>query len=277
MAANAEKKTDDVLHDKAMVSLKDLLESLYPEFYRRTICVPPVHFNRVPYERHAVPGTGQSALVQYPPSGATPVHSVPRACNQRQPTSYVPPPTRYSLWPQESQTQVAPVRVQETDVQDDFAQNHLLANLQELGNNRGEVMFILSQLNFGSYLNQPSYAAAVAELPKPTDLDPRYQWDGDFDIVLIHRRYGILLGELKSVGRTQAGVRRTQAQADAVVAKKIEKAVKQLDKSETVVRHVLSGVAPGLTVKNTLLLPYVPRSQLRRVLAADPTLEQVTV
>lgn len=264
-----------MIRNGEMLSVKQLLESLYPDFHRRTVCVPPVHFNRVPYVRGTVPGTGQLALVQYPLSaGDPPVHDVPRDNCHR---SADVPSTQYSLWSQEPQPHATPVRIQETDVLDDFAQNYLLLNLQELGIQRGEVMFILSQLSFGSYLNQPSYAAAVAGLPKPTDLDPRYQWDGEFDVVLIHRRHGILLGELKSVGRSKAGVKKTQAQADAAVAKRVGKAVSQLDRSEPVVRYVVSDVAPDLTVIKTLLLPYVPRSQLVRVLTANSHLEQVSV
>ena len=284
-----------------MLSLKQLLESLYPDFERRTICVPPVHFNKVPYVRGTVPGTGQSALVLQQPSGAAPVNAVrpvsqlPGATpvlNAVRPVTQLPgatpvlnvppvsqrpviPETQYSLWPKESQPQATPVRVQDTDLHDDFAQNYVLANLVELGNARHEAMFILSQLSFGSYLNQPSYAAAAALLPKPTDLDPRYLWDGEFDIVLIHRRHGILIGELKSVGRVQAGVRRTRAQADTDVVKRVWKAVRQVDRSEAVVRHVVDGVARGLTVRKTFLLPYVGRLQLQRVLTTNSLLREV--
>ena len=264
------------------------MTSLYPEALTRTYCVPPVHFNRVPYVRDTVPGTGLSALVLSDPAGssvhgvppasqpsgsAAPVHSVPPVSQQSSP----PPP--YSLWTPESDPQATPARVQESDVRDDTAQRHILANLQALGNAGQEPMFILSQLNFGDYLNEPSYAAAVEasqlpKLPRPADLGKKHA-AGDFDILLIHRRRGILVGELKSVGRNQPGVSRTPAQADDDVAKRVGKAVKQLDKSETVLRHLVSDIAPGLLVRKTIFLPYVSSEQLHRVLTTNPQLGKV--
>ncbi|KAK7094336.1 hypothetical protein V1264_007976 [Littorina saxatilis] len=249
---------------------RQIVTSLYRDALTQTYCVPPVNFNKVSYVRGTVPGTGHSALVLHPPSGAAPVHNVP-------PVSQRPvPPSRYSLWTQESQPQAIPDRVQESDFRDDFAQNHVMVNLQELGNHRHEVMFILSQLSFGNYLNQPAYAAATAQLPRPSQLDTKktkYS-DGEADFVLIHRQHGILIGELKSVGKSPAGAQNPQPPADADVAKRVTKAVKQLDRSETVVRHLVSDVAPGLTVRKTLFLPYVSTEQLERVLDNDPQLEK---
>ena len=73
---------------------RSFIFSLYPDALRRTYCVPPEHFNRVPYDRDTVPDTGLSARVLpvpftphvpnvppvSPPSGsAAPVHNVPPA------------------------------------------------------------------------------------------------------------------------------------------------------------------------------------------------------
>ncbi|KAK7094322.1 hypothetical protein V1264_007962 [Littorina saxatilis] len=249
---------------------RQIVTSLYPDALTQTYCVPPVNFNKVPYARGTVPGTGHSALVLHPPSGAGPVHNVPPV-SQRQ-----VPPSRYSLLTQEPDPQAIPGNVQESDLRDDFAQNHVMLNLQELGKSRHEAMFILSQLSFGNYLNQPAYAAAAAQLPRPSQLDTKktkYS-DGEADFVLIHRQHGILIGELKSVGKSQACSQNPQPPADADVAKRVTKAVKQLDRSETVVKHLVSDVAPGLTVRKTLFLPYVSTEQLQRVLDNDPQLKQ---
>ena len=281
----------------APITWRSFILSLYPDALRRTYCVPPEHFNRVPYDRDTVPGTGLSALVlpvpvtppvhnvppvSQPSGSATPVQNVPsvsQPSGSAAPVQNVPPvsqlvnpPTQYRLWPEESQRPATPVRVQESDFRDDTA------NLRALGNAGQEPMFILSQLNFGDYLNQPSYAAAVqaSQLPRPSDLGEKYA-AGDFDILLIHRRHGLLTGELKSVGINHAVLNLSPAQADAEVAKKVGQAVKQLDKSETVVSHLLSDLAPSLTVKKTLFLPFVSRAHLLRVLTANPPLEQVHV
>ncbi|KAK7089593.1 hypothetical protein V1264_024408 [Littorina saxatilis] len=183
---------------------------------------------------------------------------------------------QYSLWTQESAPPCTPVNVQQTDISDDFAQNHVMVNLQEFGNSLDEAMFILSQLRFGDYLNQPAYAAAAAQLPRPSDIDTqqtKYS-DGEADFVLIHRQHGILIGELKTVGRWQKDVNNPQPPADADVAKRVTKAVTQLDRSETVVRYLVNDVTPYLTVRKTLFLPYVRSEQLERVLDNDPQLEQ---
>ena len=167
-----------------MTTWRAFITLLYPDALRRTYCVPPVHFNRVPYVRDTVPGTRQSALVlRTQPAGAAPVHNVPPARQQSN------TPASYSLWTQEPDPTSTPVRVQESDFKDDTAQRHVLANLQALGDAYKEPMFILSQLNFGDYLNEPSYTAAVkaSQLPnllRPGDLGQKYA-EGDFDILLI--------------------------------------------------------------------------------------------
>ncbi|XP_070208117.1 uncharacterized protein [Littorina saxatilis] len=260
-------------HQASSSNWRQIVTSLYPDTLTQTYCVPPVHFNRVPYVRDTVPGTGHSALVLPPPSGAPPIHIV--LTPSQQPTAAFPP-SGYSLWTQESQPQAVPSRVQESDFRDDFAQNHVMVNLQELGNSRHEAMFILSQLSFGNYLNQSAFAAAAAQFPQPLQLDTKITKysHGEADFLLIHRQHGILIGELKSVGKTEACAQNPQPPADADVAMRVTKAVKQLDRSETVVRHLVKDVAPGLTVRKTLFLPYVSCAQLQRVLDNDPQLKQ---
>ncbi|KAK7093785.1 uncharacterized protein [Littorina saxatilis] len=246
---------------------QNVVTALYPEALSSTICVPPVHFNRVPYARDIIPGTGQPVLVVQPPSSAAPVHNVPPPGQQQA------GPGQYSMWSKEAQPQALPVRVQEADVRDDSAQRHVLSNLHALGEGRSKPMLILSQLNFSDYLSKPSYAPAAASLPTPISLPPSYR-QGDFDVMVIHRHHGILIGELKSVGMRQANFSPSPAQLEANIARKVEQAVRQLDKSETVVRHLVSDVNPGLTVKKTLFLPYVSSAQLLRVLTANAQLEK---
>ncbi|XP_070201236.1 uncharacterized protein [Littorina saxatilis] len=248
---------------------RQIVTSLYPDALTRTYCVPPVQFNRVPYFRGTAPGTGEPVLVLPDcPTGGALVHTAPPS------RRHFIPPSQHSMWTQESLSQIhlAPERVQESDIRDDFAQNHVMLNLQELGDSRDEAMFILSQLQFGSYLNEPAYAAAAKQLPRPRDLAQDRQ--GDFDFLLIHRQHGILIGELKSVGKTKGASNETHPPADPFLAQKVKQAVKQLDKSERVVRHLVSDIGRGLTVKKTLFLPYISSAQLERVLDNDEQLEQ---
>ena len=259
----------------------------YPTLLSKTICVPPVHFNKAPYVRRTVPGTCQSALVLQYPSDEPPDHIEPSTSHE--PPDHIEPSTsqrpisqeaqhglwtpesepQHGLWTPESEPQATPSRVQESDTLDDFAQQHVLCNLLKLGKTREEVMCIISQLNFGDYLRQPSYAAAAAQFPRPVSLAQQYRL-GDFDILLIHRHYGILAGELKAVGfKTDP--------KDGAVSNMVKKAVRQVKKSQKVVEHLLRDIAPGLTVRGTVLLPYVSRSRLQDVLDADPQLKQVII
>ena len=60
----------------APTTWRSFILSLYPDALLRTYCVPPEHFNRVPYDRDTVPGTGLSALV-LPVPVTPPVQNVP--------------------------------------------------------------------------------------------------------------------------------------------------------------------------------------------------------
>nr|KAG5688811.1 hypothetical protein BaRGS_017043 [Batillaria attramentaria] len=176
------------------------------------------------------------------------------------------PQTDHSLWTREQHPFAQPINVQETDSRDDFAQQHVLYCLQTLGEQRQEAMFVMSSLKFTDYLNKLD-ATHAAQFPLPGDL-PATQREGDFDVIVIHRKYGVLLGEIKSVGIHD------NKPTDKAVADKVSKAVKQLDKCERVVNHVMSDVAPGVSVRKTLILPYISRTQLQHVLDGDSQLAQ---
>nr|KAG5697663.1 hypothetical protein BaRGS_011212 [Batillaria attramentaria] len=75
-----------------------------------------------------------------------------------------------------------------------------------------DVMMVVSQLKFGKYLREPAYAAAAAHLPNPITCDKSKvsQVDlmfvssykqGEFDILMIHRHHGILVGEPNQLRR----------------------------------------------------------------------------
>ena len=232
---------------------RKIIESFYPDILSHTYCVPPIHFNRVNDETTDVGGWPVS--IRKPPNSAS-------SCPNTSRTSQLP-----STEPRSQSSNAL------GNIQADFAQQHVLTNLTQLGRENGETMFILSELNFKDYLNKPFYAKATAKLPKPANLpkqDRHLGKQGDFDVLLIHRKHGILVGEVKSVGRSEAG------RADGDVARVLDKAVKQLDKCEAVVRHLLSDIAPRVSVRKTLFLPYVSSGQLRRLLSATPKLKKVS-
>lgn len=165
--------------------------------------------------------------------------------------------------------------VQGTDNDGDFSQNHVVTNLQALGDRRKEAMFILSEHHFEDYLNKSDVLAEAAQLPGPSAIDTSQTREprGEADIVLLHRRHGVLLGEIKAVGRWHAIHEKREA-PDSAVVDRLKTCLQQLFKSEKVVRNRLSDIAPGFTVRKTVFLPFVNRVQLTRVLAAETKLLQ---
>ena len=83
------------------------------------------------------------------------------------------------------------------------------------------------------------------------------------------------------MGINHGDINRSQDQADADVTKRVKRAVHQLNRSGTMLSHLVSDVAsdvvPGLqlTIRKTIFLPYVTSNQLDRVLARDPELQMV--
>lgn len=63
-------------------------------------------------------------------------------------------------------------------------------------------MVVLQKMQHDSYVNKKCYAAhaKAARIPLPKDLSPDLK-RGDFDILIIHRMYGLIVAEIKSVGR----------------------------------------------------------------------------
>nr|KAG5705450.1 hypothetical protein BaRGS_004577 [Batillaria attramentaria] len=149
----------------------------------------------------------------------------------------------------------------------------VLDNIRELAERRQEVMMVISQLEFRKYLDNqvdPITAAATRlPIPRPDSLGPSYE-HGDFDLLMINRRYGLIIGEVKSVGADP------QYSTDQAVARRVQKAVKQLNKSEVVLRHLVSDLAP-VNVTKILMLPNATCAQLQQALDTNPHVEQVTV
>jgi hypothetical protein len=164
---------------------------------------------------------------------------------------------------------------------DDNAQRRVLNCLQAMAARFPVIMCILSQLHFGSYLNQPSYAAAASRLPRPRDLITAEKNQGDFDLIGILRHFGLLVTEMKSIGDRFDEPLQGQsdppieAQQDALVAQKLEKAIKQVDKSADVARHLTSDLRHAPRVIKVIALPNISRAQLQRVIKSKRGLEQV--
>nr|KAG5685872.1 hypothetical protein BaRGS_003072 [Batillaria attramentaria] len=112
------------------------------------------------------------------------------------------------------------------DVRDDKAQVHVLHCLQELAEKRREVMFVMSQLDFDNYLSEPCYSGAVSQMKRPVDLSGQKLDKGDFDVLIVHRNYGLCAGEIKSVGFNAADRKLSEQQIQDEVLKVLRKMLK---------------------------------------------------
>lgn len=244
---------------KAMDWLRASMMSLYPDLEKRSYFLPPVHFNHEAFQRKNI--AGQVVLV---------------ASGKKDPEKVTPP---HHVIPLNHLTDSEPPDhvLQESHVREDISHQHVLHCLQALAEHGPqEVMFVISKLSYSKYLSKPSFAEAAQRLPRPYTL-PRQYRRGEFNILVIHQRYGILVGEVKAVGLNAGDLNKPQKQADEDIARRVEKAVKQLDKAQKMVTHLVSDLSTSLCVHKTLMLPYVSCKQLQNVLAAHSQLKEVSI
>lgn len=258
-----------------MESLRQMVTWFYPDLDKRAYFLPPVYFNRECFTQTSVGGL--SVLVtETPPDSVSRRRQPPPTSGQPQQSlhySQESPPPR-ALWPlQEGEQEL--IKYSDSHVREDVAQQHVLHCLNALASDSQEVMFVISQLAFSDYFNQPCYAAAAGLVPRSAGMASQYR-RGDFDLLVIHRHHGVLVAEIKAVGLNANELNKSVQEADTDIAKRVGKALNQLNKSEAVVRHLTSDVAPTLPVRKTLMLPYIARSQLMRMLEAHHDLEQAS-
>ncbi|KAL8602053.1 hypothetical protein ACOMHN_007323 [Nucella lapillus] len=152
---------------------------------------------------------------------------------------------------------------------------HLLSQTYFHPHISSQVMFVISNLEFRKHLNNqtdPLHAAAIAQLPS---IDypsiPQNLRNSECDIVLIHRTYGLLIGEIKSVGGSVFFCSQTPDEQTQTMLKQIRNAVKQLDNQQTVLKHLVSDLPPFRIIM-TLLLTNISSSQLQSALSDSPPL-----
>lgn len=175
--------------------------------------------------------------------------------------------------------------VMPSDVRDDVAHQRVLQYLRCLADDLEEVMFVISHLDFAKYLMKSNnkHSKTMACIPRADNLpastsspDARQglsdrakddkEKRGDFDVLIIHPKYGLVIGEVKSVGGNPEHMKDNPDQA---IAKKVELAVKQLKKSEKMLRHLISDIETPVHITRTLMLPNLTSQQLLQALQAN--------
>ena len=137
-------------------------------------------------------------------------------------------------------------------------------------------MVVVSQLKFRKYLDNctnPVEAAAAALLPDVQTLPVQLK-DGECDIVMIDRRQGIIVGEIKSVGGSSYFQTQLQSQQHGAIVKKVKQAVTQVNNQATALRHLVSDL--NISITKTIILPNVTQGHLLQALTNTPV-AQVSV
>lgn len=224
-----------------MAAWQTAVHKWYPKLHQRAYFVPPVQTNRLQYGTQQV--SGETVHVPLPPVN-------------------------------EAAARTSEVLV--TDVREDQAQQRILHCLKTLTERRNEVMFVMARLQFSQYLDEPCYVHSGRKLPRPRDLKKENMDRGDFDLLIIHRHYGLVACEIKSVGDNFHTLSKSEEEKDKILGKKIQQAAKQLNKSDAVLKHLLSDlVMSPPRVRKCLMLPSIPAEQLQRVLQNDAKTNQV--
>lgn len=217
------------------------VELTYPELETQAYFVPATHINRVP-------------LTKIPDAD---VHVLDR-----------------------NSTTVDSPNVQETDMAIDAAVGRVVFSLHKMAEtHKDEVFMAISQLSFGDYLGEPCYMSVAALFPHPYNLPetlPSNWRQGSFDLLIIHRHYGIIVCEIKALGDSEQTS--SEAESDSSrIGDKLRRSVSQLDKAEAMLSYLVSDVAPGLSITKTIALPNLTSGKVQQVMSADPELAQVRI
>ncbi|XP_025114459.1 uncharacterized protein LOC112576318 isoform X2 [Pomacea canaliculata] len=232
------------LADQAQTFWLQWVETAFPDLDSRAYFLPPVYVNRVPMSRQSA--AGQDVLV------------LERAPGQFKQLPKSPSSAIHHSIPQ-------PPYLQDSDVRDDAAMQRTFVCLQKMFEENYDVVVGINQLQFGQYLGEPCYAAAATHLPRPSNLPPSlpHNWkQGDFDVLLIHRQYGLVVCEVNAFRDNIQPVNMSQQDVDNNFKKKLSKAVSQLDKAEAMLSHLVSDIAPGLPVTKVIAFPNLTTRQL---------------
>lgn len=239
--------SEDLVKEK-ITFWRNGLHEWYPKLHDQTHLVPPLFFNQVPNSEVTV--CGERVLVTKPPIGEDNADA--------------------------KRHNGASHGVHENDFRDDRAQQHILFNLKWLGDNPKQVMMVISQLDFRKYLdgeNDPIGSAAAALLPRANSLHKDFQ-RGDFDILIVHKKYGLIVGEVKSVGYKFQILGESEAGENKTIVNRVGRAVKQLNKCQKVLQHLVSDLPKKVMVTKTLFLPNITLHQLTRALGTNLKMEQ---
>ncbi|PVD21807.1 hypothetical protein C0Q70_17609 [Pomacea canaliculata] len=154
---------------------------------------------------------------------------------------------------------------QDDTLRHDHAIQHVLNCLRHLADRDQQAMFVLSQFTCDDYLASVDEQFAHHKLPMPSDLTRRDTDYENFDVLIVHRQYGVVVVVVKaSVCTADMGV---EIRDNERVVQDLREAVKQLDGAERMLKHLMADVRPDTLIRKTLMLPNLSLTSLEEILA----------
>ena len=156
---------------------------------------------------------------------------------------------------------------QESDARCDSGNRLVLKSLERLSESEEAAMFVVSERKFGNSLNKKFHN------------DPDFgsqDKNGDFDILIIHKQFGILIGEIKVVGDLFSGQPLKGNNLQSLI-KMVKKGTKQLNKSRGMATNIMKNCPARPRIRTTLMLPNIGRELLREALENTTEVIKVSV
>ncbi|XP_025112578.1 uncharacterized protein LOC112575159 [Pomacea canaliculata] len=152
-----------------------------------------------------------------------------------------------------------------SDVRHDRTMQHVLHCLRHMAEHYKEDMFVLSQFKYEDYLNKPGNNFANHGLPVPARFEGKTNVDC-FDILIIHRRFGVLIGIVKSPSDRDDGSEDYERKIHNMLVSEVCEAVTQVKYAKSMMEHLMSDQKHKPAVQMGLMFPNVTLSSLQRVL-----------
>ncbi|XP_025112603.1 uncharacterized protein LOC112575166 isoform X2 [Pomacea canaliculata] len=190
---------------------------------------------------------------------------------------FVPPvyfnKIQYEKQPIAGQVVYVPQPPDLSDVGHDRAMQHVLHCLRHMAEHYKEDMFVLSQFKYEDYLNNPGNTFENNSLPVPAGFTDKTNV-GCFDILIIHRRLGVLVGVIKSLSDKDDGSEESERKIDDMLVREVSEAVEQLKYAKSMMEHLMSDQKHKPAVQTTLMFPNVTLSSLQRALGSHSQVVQ---
>ncbi|XP_025112594.1 uncharacterized protein LOC112575163 isoform X3 [Pomacea canaliculata] len=159
-----------------------------------------------------------------------------------------------------------------TDVEHDKAMRQFLNCFYYIPKTKDEEMFVLTQFNYEDYLNNPGADFSEHCLPVPKQKkDKNIRC---FDILIIHRYYGLVVGVLKTVSEYDAQTNGDELQIEHLIANDVSAAIQQLNKASGILHHLMKDLKGTPPVRRFLILPNITLSTLQRALRSHKKVYQ---